>query len=330
VKAKRSWTLLAASAAVGLALGFFPMASAVSAGPDPKTEAKTAGATADSAGGSEMAAAVAVNACADCHEDQVLGFVGNPHAVLDLPGWSAAGGSCVSCHGDGEEHINEGGGEVGIFAFDDSHLPSAKVEVCLTCHGDAHPNFTASAHSAAGLSCTDCHAIHAAPDSSRHLLKMAEAPAAASMGGSFGRPLGEVSSSCAECHGDVLAKFSLNERHRLQEGILDCSSCHNPHEPMAVSTLSAFGQQSCTNCHLDKSGPFVFEHGSVRVEGCTACHSPHGSINRHMLKYQRVAELCFSCHNTVPGFHSRFTLETNCTNCHSSIHGSNFDQFFLK
>jgi hypothetical protein len=49
-----------------------------------------------------------------------------------------------------------------------------------------------------------------------------------------------------------------------------------------------------------------------------------------MLLFQNVAELCFSCHATVPGFHARFTLETQCTNCHSSIHGSNFDPFFLK
>jgi hypothetical protein len=49
-----------------------------------------------------------------------------------------------------------------------------------------------------------------------------------------------------------------------------------------------------------------------------------------MLKFQEVGALCFSCHTQVPGFHASFTLETNCANCHSSIHGSNFDRFFLK
>jgi hypothetical protein len=49
-----------------------------------------------------------------------------------------------------------------------------------------------------------------------------------------------------------------------------------------------------------------------------------------MLKFQRTAELCFSCHAQVPGFHSRFTLDTVCTNCHATVHGSNFDRFFLK
>ena len=32
----------------------------------------------------------------------------------------------------------------------------------------------------------------------------------------------------------------------------------------------------------------------------------------------------------VPGFHTRFTNESVCTNCHSTIHGSNFDAAFLK
>ena len=63
---------------------------------------------------------------------------------------------------------------------------------------------------------------------------------------------------------------------------------------------------------------------------CSACHTAHGSPNRHLLNFQAVAELCFSCHNMVPGFHARFTLETQCTNCHSTIHGSFLSPFFLR
>jgi DmsE family decaheme c-type cytochrome len=144
-----------------------------------------------------------------------------------------------------------------------------------------------------------------------------------------------VSAACAECHADVAHDFEFNERHRLQEGILTCTSCHDPHGPSDRMRLAAFKQEACIDCHTDKGGPFVYEHGSSRVDGCVACHTPHGSVNRHLLTFQATGELCYSCHAVVPAFHvagspPRFGLDTNCTNCHSSIHGSNLDPFFLK
>jgi predicted CXXCH cytochrome family protein len=95
--------------------------------------------------------------------------------------------------------------------------------------------------------------------------------------------------------------------------------------------LGGFKHEKCFTCHTDKQGPYVFEHLTSRVEGCTSCHdSAHGSVNRHMLSYQRVADLCNSCHTVVPGFHTRFVNTSQCTNCHSQIHGSNLHQAFLQ
>ncbi len=111
---------------------------------------------------------------------------------------------------------------------------------------------------------------------------------------------------------------------------MECISCHDPHKPSSRMMLGGFKQEACVRCHADKDGPYVFEHPALRVEGCVACHSPHGSPNRHLLHFQKDAELCLSCHALVPGFHSRFTLDTNCANCHSSIHGSNLDPGFLR
>jgi DmsE family decaheme c-type cytochrome len=137
--------------------------------------------------------------------------------------------------------------------------------------------------------------------------------------------------TCFSCHEDIFAKFNLNERHRLQEGILGCTSCHNPHEPATKERLGGFKQEACLKCHTDKGGPYLYEHGSSRVEGCTICHDSHGSPNRHMLTYQSIADLCFSCHIATPQWHSRFGEKTsNCTSCHSTIHGSNLSKIFLK
>lgn len=280
--------------------------------------------------------------CSACHEERVEAFAGNPHAVLDQPGWSgstdAGAGSCVSCHRGAADHVEQGGGEGTIFAFSEGEPPLTQTAVCQECHGDVHPRFLATGHAAAGMTCTTCHTIHegdvARLDAPPALLR-STATAGDWHGGPFDR-IGGSSATCAECHGGVVNEFRLNEHHRLEEGVMSCSSCHDPHEPQSRLALGGFDLAGCTDCHADKSGPFVFEHGASRVEGCVACHTPHGSVNRHMLTFQNQGELCYSCHTLVPGFHignpsdPRFGLDANCTNCHSSIHGSNFDPAFLK
>ena len=273
----------------------------------------------------KMAAAEMVAACADCHEIDTPGYRDNPHAVLNrdpaLATHFGVTSSCTACHGDPVEHIDSGGEEGTIFAFGEGLSAVAKSDVCLSCHGDAHPRFAQTRHAAAGLSCTDCHEMHS-DDAGLDLL------APPSDSASFG--LAGAAASCGECHGDVLVQFQFNERHRLEEGVLDCASCHDPHAPQSRLTLGGFKQEQCISCHTDKGGPFVFEHGSQRVEGCSSCHDPHGSPNRHLLTFQSVADLCYSCHVAVPGFHTRFDNTTQCTNCHSTIHGSNFHPAFLK
>lgn len=272
---------------------------------------------------------VSLSDCSDCHEDLVADFVDNPHALLEGTGLvkgMAAELSCAGCHGDPTAHVDDGGSVETVFSFA-AATSLARTEQCMACHGDEHPFFEATRHSMAGVSCESCHSIHGTDgggNSDWALLKS----------GGESDPVSElkgVSAVCGDCHGDVVAEFAFNERHRLQEGILDCASCHDPHEPPTrMASLGGFKDQACVSCHTDKEGPFVFEHAAQRVEGCTACHTPHGSPNRHMLTFQRVAEVCYSCHGEVPGFHARFTLDTNCTNCHATTHGSNFDSAFLK
>lgn len=289
----------------GLTFGVARMAAADEAGPD-------------------AAVTFDASACAGCHDDQIAKLKRGPHgaAAADDPHAGLEALSCTTCHGDPTAHLDEGG-EGPIFAFGEDELPTVKANRCLSCHGDTHPRFFATGHAAAGLDCASCHTIHGEGKAGRALLKTG--------GPLAGDPhTGVVSASCSECHGDVFAQFGFNERHRLQENILDCASCHDPHEPQSRLLLGGFKQQQCVQCHADKAGPYIFEHGSQRVEGCIACHDPHGSPNRHLLTFQNVADVCYTCHGVVPGFHLSFTADTQCTNCHSSIHGSNFDPFFLK
>ena len=269
--------------------------------------------------------------CNLCHADKFAELDSNPHSALANPEWQAETGEplvCRNCHGDVAEHIRLGGGRRAVFAFRAEPVLE-RNDRCLGCHGATHPRFNRSQHALAGLACTSCHSQHG----EHAVAALLRAPAAPNEIES----LGVASRVCFDCHGEQFSEFTFNERHRLREGVLDCTSCHDAHAPAARSLLGGVKQQQCLDCHADKGGPFVFEHAASRVEGCTACHSPHGSPNRHMLAHQRVGELCFSCHAAVPQFHAgnpagppRFGLDTQCTNCHSAIHGSNFSPFFLR
>ncbi|MFC2169576.1 cytochrome c3 family protein [Acidobacteriota bacterium] len=242
-----------------------------------------------------------VETCAGCHDELAQAFMSKPHSVTD---------SCSGCHGDAEAHMEEGGAAE-VFAFKSTDIPNEKSKKCLDCHTKDNSRFLASSHGKAALDCTTCHIVHS-ESTKPSLLKTS------------------ATKSCYECHADVFSKFELNERHRLQEGILTCSNCHNPHEPAARERLAGFKQQACLKCHTDKGGPYLYEHGASLIEGCTSCHEVHGSPNRHMLTYQSVPDLCFSCHTNAVAWHSRFdSRTTNCAVCHSTIHGSNLSKIFL-
>jgi len=239
--------------------------------------------------------------CSECHDDVPLQA---PHSLIGE-------NSCTVCHGDAEKHLEEPDKGT-IFSFGESAIPAEKSKACLTCHTKNSARFMAGPHGKASLDCLSCHIVHS-EKSYPNSLKMTS------------------HKSCAICHEDIYAQFNLNERHRLQEGVMSCSTCHDPHEPGMKERLGGFKHESCFRCHADKGGPFLYEHEASRIEGCTVCHEVHGSPNKHMLIYQSVSDLCFSCHTVAPSWHARFdSLTTNCTVCHSTIHGSNLDKEFLK
>ena len=124
---------------------------------------------------------------------------------------------------------------------------------------------------------------------------------------------------------------------------MNCSDCHNPHGGFETkqTRLAVGADTGCVKCHANKAGPFVFEHAAIKLEGCTACHIPHGSANPKMLKRASVRQLCFECHTgiinettegaAVPSFHSQANVRyQQCTVCHSAIHGSNSSPIFFR
>ena len=94
---------------------------------------------------------------------------------------------------------------------------------------------------------------------------------------------------CYTCHLETKQQFNRTFHHRVNEGLVQCSDCHNPHGGFLNRQLRATASQDavCFKCHTEKAGPFVYEHPPVKIEGCASCHIPHGSSNP---RYCRSAE----------------------------------------
>ncbi len=116
---------------------------------------------------------------------------------------------------------------------------------------------------------------------------------------------------------------------------MSCTDCHNAHGTISRPLLKKAGWETCVTCHVEKRGPFVFEHAAVKVEGCVICHSPHGTIERNMLLRREGRFLCLQCHvnpfaANVPHGRLGFQTRGECVRCHATIHGSNVSEFFLQ
>jgi DmsE family decaheme c-type cytochrome len=270
--------------------------------------------------------------CTPCHED-VQG-----HERI-----AAYHADCEACHGGGSLHAESE-------AVADIRHPSNGD--CLACHApgrDTHLAWGTGEHSRAGLLCSDCHNPHA---TTRHHLRSAErvalAPDSAAPGASF---WDATSRLCVDCHDDVGARFHLPSRHPVREGMMSCTSCHDPHEDSRVT----LGERNarCFACHQDYAGPWIYEHQPV-VEDCTQCHDPHGAPAQALLETPQPV-ICIECHSLADLWHhntgstgvpgstpitedrppagssqaikllSARTFLRDCTNCHGAVHGSYSD-----
>jgi DmsE family decaheme c-type cytochrome len=269
--------------------------------------------------------------CKTCHEEIYNNLQKTPHFAIETgarKGWEKK--SCESCHGPGAKHAESA-------SADDIRNPAKLTPLetdrtCLTCHLNQHTSGgrIASGHAKDQVGCTTCHFVHGAAGA-----KLVE------------HKKSEINARCSTCHISEWAAFSRPYKHRLPEGAMSCVDCHNPHATFRADSMrTSFGNEpGCFTCHSDKRGPFVFEHAPVRLEGCAACHEPHGSANPRMLVRHEQSQVCLECHSNIsvpnpqnaklggvpPAFHDLRTARfQNCTVCHVKVHGSYVDRELLR
>jgi DmsE family decaheme c-type cytochrome len=297
-----------------LLLGVFMLCATAMAAPAKGD--KPAGTQAQQADPSQF---VGSETCATCHEETAKKFADNPHTkIAEMHGKS--GVTCEGCHGPGKAHVDGGGDTSKIFNPAKASAKDLDAK-CLGCHAGQHANFERSGHGEANVSCIGCHSVHASTDRD-HLLKVSQPQL------------------CFQCHTDVKPEFNMPFHHKVEEGLVKCSDCHDPHGTFGRKGLKSASQQDavCTKCHSETAGPFVYEHDVVKTEGCVSCHSPHGSPNPRLLNRANVNTICLQCHSPSPNFttglpigpaHNQNQQYQSCTICHTSIHGSNTSPIFF-
>lgn len=265
--------------------------------------------------------------CTRCHDDgeikPILSIGKTRHGTMADSG----AGTCTSCHGDSETHINkpENVSERPEPTINFGRKASTPIEernqACLNCHqGGQRTHWQTGPHAAANMECGSCHKIHSQEDPVRDRATQPDV--------------------CFSCHKEQRAQVMRPNHHPIPERKVVCVDCHNPHGSAGPKLMQRDSVvATCYTCHMEKRGPFVRSHQPV-TEDCTICHTPHGSVNDNLLK-QRAPFLCQQCHepNTHQGvipnidaagtsFEARAVAGRGCLNCHTSIHGTNnpFDE----
>jgi DmsE family decaheme c-type cytochrome len=253
--------------------------------------------------------------CVECHDTQ--SYKGTAHGREFKEKSPAANHGCESCHGPGKAHVDAEGDPDKIIKLA-SLRPDQASAVCTTCHDRAkHALWDGSQHDQRTIGCLNCHSIHSAKGEPQLKAK-------------------DEIALCSSCHRAVVHKQSRFNHMPVREGKMTCSSCHNVHGSSNVKLLKAGTtiDESCTTCHAEKRGPFLWDHAPV-AESCTTCHEPHGSNNERMLVAKQPF-LCQRCHVTSrhpPTVYDGFVLRNSsnankifgrsCVGCHQLIHGSN-------
>jgi predicted CXXCH cytochrome family protein len=182
--------------------------------------------------------------------------------------------SCQACHDlDETETIDPGG--------------LKKQTSCAACHKNITEKGSWKHSTTVTLQCLSCHQQSSKP-------------------WRIGVPPEKIQELCFNCH---TGKRGWSAR-KVVHGPLylgGCTLCHDPHGENHRYQLWAEGSLTlCVSCHsgmenlVSEVNRLPYVHGIIPGKGCIACHDPHATDEKFMLR-KPINELCLGCHQDLPG-----------------------------
>ena len=171
---------------------------------------------------------------------------------------------------------------------------------CLSCHNEIKLEVTSEAtlHGALllhnpELTCRDCHPDH----------RGADAPLTEMVPATFPHEL---------------VGFSLASHQIKTDGAaFDCADCH-------TQGITAFAQNTCSECHQELDAGFTQAHISAYDEDCLACHDGVESYGANFdhnqtgfpLTGEHAEESCVECHQNARSIEDFENTPEDCAGCH--------------
>lgn len=237
----------------------------------------------------KLLAAETKNICAQCHNSVIPEGARSVHKVV-------AEGGCMKCHDPhaaaSKFNLLKGGNELCFGCHKELGEKVAKVKFkhspvskgCLTCH-DPHASGknTFLLKSSVPALCIGCHKTDKPIFIKAHM----NYPVAQSR-----------CTSCHDIHGSDVAGILYNNVHKPIATRM-CSQCHEDAGSANPLKVKKNGTELCKGCHATMVSQ-VFGKNRVHwpllsKEGCLACHNPHATQQKRLLK-QDMITLCGSCH----------------------------------